>query len=208
MSHTQSTREDATASLAISTAAAFPGASADPAQADTDIILRVANKDQSAFEQLYRRFYRPVLSISRSVLRNAEDAEEAAADTMLEAWRRAESFKPEAGTLSTWVMMIARCRAIDKLRSRCRRREESLDGFSDLASSSMDPEGIELLRQGAKILRQAMTSLPEKQRDFIEFAYFEGMTHSEIAAHCGVPLGSAKTRLRLAILKLRKMLDL
>jgi RNA polymerase sigma-70 factor (ECF subfamily) len=207
VSHTRSEREDA-ASLSISTAATFPGTSADPAQADIDMILQMAKKDQDAFEQLYRRLYRPVLSISRSILRNAEDAEEAAADAILEAWRRAESFKPEAGTLFTWVMMIARCRAIDRLRSKSRRREESLDSFCDLASSSMDPEQIEILRQRAKILRRAMTALPEKQRDFIQLAYFEGMTHSEIAAHRGVPLGSAKTRLRLAILKLRKILDL
>jgi len=174
-----------------------------------EIISQIANQDQGALEQLHRRFYGKVISVSHRILGNAEDAEEVAADTFLEAWRRAESFKPEAGSLSSWLMMIARCRAIDKLRSKVRRRgEESLDSFYDLASPAIGQEQIEILRQRAAVLRHAMTALPEKQRDLIELAYFQGMTHSEIAAHRGIPLGSAKTRLRIAIIRLRKMLGL
>jgi RNA polymerase sigma-70 factor, ECF subfamily len=176
---------------------------------DADCIARIGRRDESALAELQRQFRGIVLSVGRRILCNDMDAEEVVAETFWVAWDRAADFKPELGSVAAWLIMIARSRAIDKLRSLSRRgREMSMDDFFDLASPLLGPDEVSIQRQRARAVRKAMEQLPEKQLHAIELAYFRGMTHCEIAEYSGIPLGTAKTQVRQALINLRKLLDI
>lgn len=205
-------------SVRLVNSAAEPAKAADsgpPAQStaqwaiDADRIARIGRSEESALAELQRQFRGMVHSIGRRILRNDMDAEEVVAETFWVAWNRASDFKPELGSVAGWLTTIARSRAIDKLRSLTRRRGEmSMDDFFDLASPFLGPDEVSIQRQRARSVRRAMEQLPEKQRQAIELAYFRGMTHCEIAEYSGIPLGTAKTQVRQALISLRRLLGL
>lgn len=179
------------------------------AQLAADRVARIGRRDESALAELQRQFRGMVLSVGRRILGDDMDAEEVVAETFWVVWNRATDFNPELGSVAAWLMTIARSRAIDKLRSLTRRRgEASTDDFFDLASPFLGPDEVSIQRQRAHAVRRAMEQLPEKQFQAIELAYFRGMTHCEIAEYNGIPLGTAKTQVRQALINLRKLFGL
>jgi RNA polymerase sigma-70 factor (ECF subfamily) len=173
------------------------------------LLARVAQRDASALGALYDLAGGAVHGVCRRILRDPSDAEEASMDVFLQVWQKASRFDPERGDALTWLLTLARSRAIDRLRARgaARRHETELDERHDAPSSEPGPETRSSLAERAALVRGALSELPEEQREVLELAYFEGLTHSEIAERLAQPLGTAKSRIRLALQRLRRTLE-
>ena len=167
-------------------------------------MLRIANQDQAALMELYQRFGSQVYGLVVRVLQDSQLAEEATQDTFLKVWHKAEQWDPSRGQVSSWLLTIARYAAIDRLRREQRHSSVAgpyLDSLADHASAPAK-FGDQRWLDG-QLLRQYMSTLPEEQALVIELAFFQGMTHSELAEHLNWPLGTVKTRLRSGLQKLR-----
>ena len=172
------------------------------------LMRRISSGDAAALSELYDQSSRFVYGICLRVLRNPADAEEVTLDVYSQAWRQAARFDGDRGEPLAWLLMLARSRAIDRLRSRggVRRNEENLEQASGLAAEGASPEESSSLAQRASTVRAALLRLPAEQREVIELAYFEGLTHTEIAERLAQPLGTAKSRIRLGLQHLRQVL--
>jgi RNA polymerase sigma-70 factor (ECF subfamily) len=178
---------------------------------DVALIRRVCEADEAALGALYDRWNRSVFSLVLQVLKDPDEAEDIVEETFWQVWRKAPSYEPSRGAVSTWLLTIARRKALDRLRARSRRREESLDantGFLNLQSSAPDPSQLAEGAERRADLAQALNDLPVEQRRVLELGYFSGMSQSEIAGAIGEPLGTVKTRMRLAMQKLREPLTM
>jgi RNA polymerase sigma-70 factor (ECF subfamily) len=176
---------------------------------DVALIRRVCEADEAALGALYDRWNRSVFSLVSQVLKDPDEAEDIVEETFWQAWRKAASYEQSRGAVSTWLLTIARRKALDRLRSRARQREESLDqnpGFVSLTSSEPDPSQLAEGAERRAGLTAALNDLPAEQRRVLELGYFSGMSQSEIAQAIGEPLGTVKTRMRLAMQKLREPL--
>lgn len=176
--------------------------SADPKAVTTDLALvtAVRSGDQAAMGVLYDRYSSVVYAVALRVLGDTGAAEDVLQEVFLQLWRNPAAFDSGRGNLGPWLAVIARNRAIDSLRKR--RPETDFENVvvsitPDMAS---DAEKSRVLTQ----VRSAMGEMPPPQRQALEMAYFEGLTHSEIAAKTGEPLGTVKTRIRAGLLALRK----
>lgn len=169
---------------------------------------RLVSGDQSALSELYDKTSRFVYGLALRVLQDPADAEEVTLDVFTQAWRQASRYDSSRGEPLTWLLTLAHSRAIDRLRSRgsTTRREQGLDETFDLKSESPDPESLSASAQRARLVKRALSELSIEQREVIELAYFEGLSHAEIAERTGQPLGTAKSRIRLAMGKLREAL--
>jgi RNA polymerase sigma-70 factor, ECF subfamily len=171
---------------------------------------RIRQRDPSALELLYDRYGRPVYSLALRISQQHSSAEEIVQDVFLQLWRSADRYQATRGPLEPWLFTMARNRALDFLRlkrEKQRRREDSDSEMVPAAVVSPDLEGeIDRAQRAAKV-RALMNSLPEAQRRAIELAFFEGMSHSEIAAATGEALGTIKSWIRGGLLKLRESLE-
>jgi RNA polymerase sigma-70 factor (ECF subfamily) len=178
---------------------------------DASLMERVLQCDSRALETLYDRYARPIYSLVLRISQQPASAEEIVQDVFLQLWRNAKRYQAQRGPLEPWLFTVARNRALDFLRlkrEKQRRREDSAD--FDLPPSSVvrpDPEGAMDQSRRAEKVRALMNSLPETQRRAIELAFFEGMTHSEISAAIGEPLGTVKSWIRGGLLRLRESLE-
>jgi len=170
---------------------------------DRQLIDQVKQGDKTAFKEIYSRFSQVVYNLALRMLRDKEDAEEVVQEIFLQVWNKAYSYDSERGAVSTWILNIARSRSIDKLRTVVYRDrnteidEEKVNSNDDLSRIIEDRE------ESKNVIRQALDSLPEKQRIAIEMVYFEGLTHLETAEKLDEPVGTIKTRIRLGVLKLK-----
>ena len=177
----------------------------------TDAVLmqRILQRDPGALEALYDRYGRPVYSLVLRIAQHPASAEEIVQDVFLQLWRSAERFQIDRGPLEPWLFTMARNRALDFLRLKREKQRRREDSDSDIVPSAVvcpDPEGeIDRTRRAEKI-RALMTSLPDAQRKAIELAFFEGLSHSEIAATTGEALGTVKSWIRTGLLRLRQSL--
>jgi len=167
---------------------------------DTTLVSAICSGDQQAMEQLYSRYSSLVYAVALRVLGDSGAAEDILQDVFMRLWRRPDAFDASRGSLGAWLAVITRNRAIDFLR---KRRHEA-----DIADA---PEGDEpgTLRGAewanmADRIRRVLTDMPDTQRSALEMAYFEGLTHVEIAEKTGEPLGTIKTRIRAGLQALRK----
>jgi RNA polymerase sigma-70 factor, ECF subfamily len=175
-------------------------------EADAAAVARVADGDYEALHDLYRRYGRIVFGLTYRLTKDAQLAEEATQDTFSTLWRRAGSYDPERAKVTTWLFVIARNRAIELVRSRMRFPEphESVE----VAGEADDPADLLLLADDAERIARAMAELPESQLQAIRLAYFDGLSHGEIAARLDLPLGTVKSRIRLGLDRLRALLEL
>jgi len=183
---------------------------ADPGRASEAVALvgRIAQGDRDAFSRFYDAFAGLALGTIRRILRDPGSSEEVLQEVFWQIWREAPNYDPHRGSPEAWLLMCARTRAIDKLRS-IRRREKTFVAPVDDAVAR--PAGVERERTGAVaedrgVLAPALAQLPAAQRAVIELAFFEGLTQAEIAARLGEPLGTVKTRARLGLERLRSAL--
>jgi len=175
---------------------------------DIALIEAVRRGDRRAFETLYGRFAGAVYSLALKITRDRLDADDVTVETLWQVWNRAGRYDPARGGLTTWILMIARSRALDCVRAR-RAGVEPCDGSAlellEIVAPD-DPEREASLRERAAEVRRVCGELPAEQRIVIELAYWEGLTHSEIAARLRQSLGTVKTRIRLGLLKLERAL--
>jgi RNA polymerase sigma-70 factor (ECF subfamily) len=172
------------------------------------LLEQIAQGEQAALGTLYDLTNRLIYGLILRVLGEASAAEEVLLDVYTQVWRQASSYDTERGSPLAWLTTIARSRAIDRLRSgwQTQQRQESLDVVTDRETGAASPEEMTVMSERQRIVRQAMAVLSPEQREVIELAYYSGLSHSEIAAKLGQPLGTVKTRTRLGMMKLRDAL--
>ena len=170
---------------------------------DSELLERISQRDETAMASLFDRYAKIVYSIALRVLHDPSEAEDVMQDVLIQVWRNASSFIAGRGSLGGWLAVVARNKAIDVLRRRHPSDpvdEVTLPASLDLASEA---ERNTLMEK----LRSIIQELPPEQQKSLQLAFFEGLTHSEIAEKTGDPLGTVKTRIRLALISLRKALQ-
>jgi RNA polymerase sigma-70 factor (ECF subfamily) len=174
----------------------------------------MADGDEAALGALYDLWSKRVHALALWILKDADEAEDVVEETFWQVWRTAERYQGQRSAASSWIMMIARSRALDRLRARKRRADwtaapgtvSALQDQQDDRSSERPGSRVDTADQQGQ-LASALADLPPEQRTALELAYFEGLSHGEIAERTSQPLGTVKTRIRLAIQKLRQGLD-
>jgi RNA polymerase sigma-70 factor (ECF subfamily) len=178
---------------------------------DQAIMARVNARDPGALDEVYQRYARAVHSLAYRVVRDNAIAEDVTQEVFLKLWRQPESYNAERGALGSWLLSVAHNRAIDVLRRRKVREEHPLpeerEAGDMIADGAIDPSEAAGLKEAADAVRRALAKIPKNQREAIEMAFFQGKTHAEISEELGEPLGTAKTRIRLGMRKLRGILE-
>lgn len=179
-------------------------------RAELSLVRRMAGGDERALGELYGRWARSVHAAVLRIVGDPENAEEIVEATFWQAWQQAARYEPARGAVSTWLITIGRSRALDLLRARRRSREDVVVSprvLAEIPSPTGDPatyaEGLERRR----FVLLALSDLPPEQRQVLELSYFAGLSQAEIADRTGLPLGTVKTRSRLAMRKLRVTLQ-
>jgi RNA polymerase sigma-70 factor, ECF subfamily len=173
-----------------------------------NLIIKIAEGDRTALSQLYDRYARMIYAIAWKSLNSVEDCEEVVLDVFAQVWKIANRFDPNKGSVEQWLFTLARSRILDRLRKIQRLNKVVTAAIADgkeieSAASSVDPlEAVEIAERRQQV-RAALARIPPEQRAVIEMAYYQGLTHVEIAAATGLSLGTVKTRLRLGLSKLR-----
>jgi RNA polymerase sigma-70 factor, ECF subfamily len=168
----------------------------------TSLSERLAKGDSSALKEIFSRFVSAAYAVALRITKNQQDAEEVVQETFIEVWQRASRYQPERGSLSTWILSIARSRAIDKIRN-TKARQSALERSQ--RQPMIPKEQSESERDQAQV-RAHLMQLPEEQRTALELAYFHGLSQNEIAEKTSTPLGTVKTRVRLATSRLAELL--
>jgi RNA polymerase sigma-70 factor, ECF subfamily len=169
-----------------------------PASPSEALLGRLTSGDSRALGEVYDRYAGLVNGLALRILRDRTEAEDVVQEVFVQIWRQAGRFDPARGSPEAWICTMARTRALDRLRRRASRREEP----SDSAPGVTEPPRTEQ----ALAVRKALDSLSPDQRKALELAYYEGLTQTEIAARLDEPLGTIKTRIRTAMIRLRDVL--
>ncbi len=175
---------------------------------DEQLMARVKDSDESALATLYRRHMALLRTIVCRVVNNDTDTDDLIQEVFCEVWRQAAHYSEEKGKALGWLVTLARRRAIDKLRKKqaYQRAEERLLAETARDPGQQVPHGVEddaAASDRAEILQRVISTLPPTQQDALKYAFYRGMSQREIAAHTGIPLGTIKTRLELAVRKVR-----
>ncbi|MCV2396063.1 sigma-70 family RNA polymerase sigma factor [Actinotalea sp. M2MS4P-6] len=179
----------------------------DPTPSPEELLVAVGRGDAAAFDALYPRIAGPVHGLAVRVVRDPDLAQDVSQEALVEVWRQAPRFDPDRGSAMAWILTIAHRRAVDRVR-----REETQSGVREKAAAVHDvpqPDEVPLAAhrslEGARV-RRALAGLSAVQREAIEMAYWRGYTHQEVSAALAVPLGTAKTRIRDGLIRLRDAL--
>lgn len=174
-------------------------------------VYQIAQQDQLALSQLYDRYARIIYSSAYRSLGNAEESEEVVMDVFTQVWRSADRYDATKARVDTWLLMMARSRTFDRLRSRQRKEKvaDAVMGFEvpTICLSPTPCEDAEIQERQSTVIA-ALETLPPEQRQVLELAYYGGYSHREIAEQTGMALGTVKTRIRLGLEKLRSALQL
>ena len=195
---------------ALSPGNPVPGQSAAPRQPDLSELLRAsARGDERAFAELYDATSRRLYGLVVRVVRDPAQAEEVAQEAFLEIWRTSARFDAGKGSAMSWMMTIAHRKAVDRVRSAeaASRRDQTYEATTQERAYDITAEEVERSLEGQRV-RNALESLTETQRGAVQLAYFGGYTHNEVAALLGIPLGTAKTRIRDGLIRLRDTLGM
>jgi len=170
---------------------------------DMALLTRLGQHDEKAMEDIFRRYSGPVYSVALRVLHDTGQAEDVLQEVFLQLWRNPDAFVQNRGSLGAWLVVVARNRSIDLLR-----RRKPSDSVEDVILASPVNVASEAERNiMMEKVRRVISDLPAEQRKSLELAYFEGLSHSEIALRTGDPLGTVKTRIRQALIGLRKAFE-
>jgi len=183
--------------------------SGHPSIDDLSLITRIGHQDQEALALLYDRYAQVLFAVAFKILGSTEEAEEVVLDVWRQVWRVASTYTPQRGRVDTWLFMLLRSRALDRRRS-LKRSERVTVAAQELTvtafQESVDPAENAVIAERRQQVRIALAQLPCEQRQVLELVYYQGLTHAEIAAQTGQPLGTVKTRIRLGLVKLRQAL--
>jgi RNA polymerase sigma-70 factor, ECF subfamily len=173
------------------------------------LMNRVKAGDESALAELYDLYSGSVYAIARHILRHAADAEEVVIDTFWEIWRKADRYDPSRGSVPSYIMLLARSRAIDRSRQ-ARSHENTTERYRDLHNNSDtsvhsdadEPEADLVLAERRAHIRALLADLPPERREPIELNFFHGLSHAQVAEALDLPLGTIKTRIRQGLIQL------
>ncbi len=173
------------------------------------LISRIAAGDPAALSELHAQAGRYVTTIVARVVRNHAEAEEVVNDVFQQVWKLAKCYDPVRCNARSWIAMMARSRALDRwriiaTRTRVIEIHEHLPEHPSAPASS--PESLAVDKQTSRSIRVSLEQLPAEQREAIHLAFFEGLSHADVAVKSGLPLGTVKTRIRLGLLKLREQM--
>jgi RNA polymerase sigma-70 factor (ECF subfamily) len=170
---------------------------------DSDLIQRAATGDRGAFDDLYRRYARPVFGLALRRLGDRGRAEDAVQETFASIWRSAGSYRPERGPGAPWLYAVARNAIVDRARARTETPVEAPD------EPAAEPGPADRAEQSwvAWRVHRALEELPEREREVVALAYWSGLSQSEVAAFLDIPLGTVKTRTRAALAHLAELLE-
>jgi RNA polymerase sigma-70 factor (ECF subfamily) len=173
-----------------------------------DLLVAAAGGDERAFAVLAARIRPQALRVARGVVRDPSMSEEVAQEVLTEVWLKADRFDPARGSVTGWVATLTRRRAVDRVRSEQagRNRDDRVARRSHVREIDVVADEVELRLEHWQV-RRALTELSERQREAIELAYFAGHTYRDVARVLGIPEGTAKSRLRDGLLRLREALD-
>jgi RNA polymerase sigma-70 factor (ECF subfamily) len=174
---------------------------------DLGLVRDIASGSSQALGVLYDRYAPVLFALARRIVERPEDAEEVVQDVFAQVWRQASRYQCDRASVAGWLVMIARARAIDRLRVRRARPDAGERGdpvVVSLLSADPSPEELALSAQDAGRVKAACAELPEDLRSVLGLAFYRGLTHSQIAAATGLPLGTVKTRIRSAMEFLRQ----
>jgi RNA polymerase sigma-70 factor (ECF subfamily) len=179
---------------------------------DREMLARAVSGDQDAFGELYDRLSGPLYSLAVRMLGDAAEAQDALQDAFLQIWRRAATYDSSQSSVFSWAILLTRGRIIDRLRARGRRLrviavstddEENPSRAADASTAESAADTADRNEEAGRV-RSVLSKLPAEQREAIELAFFSDLTHHEIAAQLGEPLGTIKARIRRGLLKLRE----
>ncbi|HEX8141651.1 MAG TPA: sigma-70 family RNA polymerase sigma factor [Pyrinomonadaceae bacterium] len=173
---------------------------------DSELLHAVARGDEVALASLYDRYRLILFGLILRILHSRPEAEDVLQDVFIQVWKKAADFNEERGRPFTWLVTLARSRAIDRLRSLSSRQRVADEFVQDAPESISDSEADAFQSEQREVVRDALRELPSDQRQALVLAYFEGLTQTEIAAKLGAPLGTVKTRMRSGMTKLRELL--
>ena len=172
---------------------------------DRTCVERLRAGDTRALEELYDRYTDLLYSLAMRIVGRAAEAEDVVQETWLQAWRNAGAYDPARGTVGAWLVMTARSRAIDRVRSEGSRQRVEAAATADPPASSDDPSVEAARRQSSGRVLAALEQLPPQHRQVLELAYFAGLSQSEVAERLGAPLGTVKSWTRQALLRLSEL---
>ncbi len=164
-----------------------------------EILARMRAGEAQALGDFYDLYAGLANGLALRILRDRAEAEDVVQEVFVQIWRQVERFDAQRGSPQAWVCTIARSRALDRLRRRSARREDSDENAPASAEAPRHAEAV--------AVRSALGELPHDQREALELAYYEGLSQSEIAARLGIPLGTIKTRIRSGMQRLRTRLE-
>jgi RNA polymerase sigma-70 factor (ECF subfamily) len=170
---------------------------------DGELLGRIAARDASAFEHLYRRYARPVYGLALRLLGDRSRAEDAVQETFTSIWRSASRYRPDRGPGAPWLDAIARNAIVD----RARVRREPLAEHPDAPSGEPGPPELAERSELSWRVHRALAGIPEHERTVLELAYWSGLSQSEIASFLDIPLGTVKTRTRSGLARLADLLE-
>lgn len=180
-----------------------PGADSGGINSDRSLMDRVRVREQGAMAEIFDRYAGLVYSVALSVLRDSGQAEDVAQEIFFQLWRSPDSFSSSRGSLGAWLLVVARNRAIDHLRQR--RPGAPVDEVVIDSTTNLQNEAERSILM--QRVRGFIGDLPQEQQQSLQMAFFDGLSHSEIAEKTGQPLGTVKTRIRSALTSLRKRLE-
>jgi RNA polymerase sigma-70 factor (ECF subfamily) len=185
-----------------------PASAPFPESSWGNYVRRCASRDESALAALYDESSQLAYSIALRVLQDEADAGEVVSDVYKQIWDRAAGFDERRGSAAAWIVILSRSRAMDRRRSRNARTRAAakLEDVAELISTQPSPEHLAIASESGRLVMRALTAIPSEQRLALELAFFGGLSHSEIAGRLGEPLGTVKTRIRLAVARLRELL--
>lgn len=182
---------------------AGPAPSPPVVASDSDLLVRIADRDREAFELLYQRYIRSMFGLALRRLRDRQRAEDAVQETFAAVWRSAASYRPERGPAAPWLYAIARNAIVDRFRTQ-------VDATRDVPEIvSADPGPAEAAESSFVSWRvhRALEELSPREREVVELAYWSGLSQSEVAEYLHIPLGTVKTRTRAALARLADVLE-
>ena len=175
----------------------------------TRLVSAMAGGNQNAMGELYDLTSSLIHGVAQRMLENPQDAEEVVLDVYMKAWRNAAHYSSDRGSVTGWLVMMARTVAIDRIRSRNaqpRTMELLTSALPEPAARAATPEEATVESERRTRIRSAMSELPSEQREALLLAFFGGLSHAELAEQLGQPLGTIKTRIRLGLRRLRTLL--
>lgn len=173
---------------------------------DVAILARIVERDERAVEELYARYSGPLYSLAYQVTGAERFAQDVVQEVFVAVWREAGRFDPARGAVASWLFSLARHKAIDLVRREANIRKRTADVDLEFHEADDDVDREVWTRIQRDRVREAIEELTPAQREALEMAFFQGLTHVEVSERLGIPLGTAKTRIRSALLRLRDLL--